>query len=385
MTAYRPQAAACGMRRRWLALSLLTAMKPGHWQMVLDQLTCPTELLDLPASALKALGLPPSARRTITEQWQAGQDNGRFHQRLSQAEICLQEGKAGMLSWQDPHYPESLRHIHGPPPVLYVRGNPQVLTQPQIGIVGSRHASRDGLDHARCFARTLAEAGCVITSGLALGADAAAHRGALELGGVTIGVLATGVDRLYPRQHAELAMSMLAGGALVSEMPPGTPPTPDLFPRRNRILSGLCQGVLVVEASPRSGSLITARLALEQGREVFAIPGSINNPQARGCHQLIREGAVLVETVDDVLQELGVWDTVAKHSEVTAASESSATGHLDEREQRVMAALSYEPRSTDDLCNHAGLTADQLLQSLLLLEMESLVESSPAGYRKRAN
>ena len=385
MTAYRPQPAACDIRRRWLALSLLTAMKPGHWQTVLDQLSCPTDLLDLPGSALKALGLPPSARRTITEQWQAGQDNGRFHQRLSQAEVCLQEGAASMLSWQDPDYPQFLRHIHGPPPVLYVRGNPQTLKQPQIGIVGSRHASRDGLDHARGFARALAQAGCVITSGLALGADAAAHRGALEVAGASIGVLATGVDRLYPRQHADLAMAMLDGGALVSEMPPGTPPTPDLFPRRNRILSGLCQGVLVVEASPRSGSLITARLALEQGREVFAIPGSINNPQARGCHQLIREGAVLVETVDDVLQELGVWDTVAKHSEVTAASESSATDHLDEREQRVMAALSYEPRSTDDLCDHAGLTADQLLQSLLLLEMESLVESSPAGYRKRAS
>lgn len=384
MTAYTTLPEAGRKPRPWLALSLLSGMKPAHWQTVLDQLTCPTELLDLPVSALKALGLPPAARRSITEQWQAGQDDGRFQQRLGQAERCLQQGMAVVLTWQDPDYPESLRHIHGPPPVLYVRGDPKTLNRLQIGIVGSRHASRDGLSHARGFARALAEAGCVVTSGLALGADAAAHRGALEAGGASIGVLATGVDRLYPRQHRDLAMAMLDGGALVSEMPPGTPPTPNLFPRRNRILSGLCQGVLVAEASPRSGSLITARLALEQGREVFAIPGSINNPQARGCHQLIREGATLVETVDDVLRELTDWTALYSQPAPAPIADTPLPNNLGDAEQRVMAALSYEPRSTDDLCDHSGLTAEQLLQSLLLLEMESLVESSPAGYRKRA-
>lgn len=371
-------------RRRWLALSLIPGLRPQHWQTVLDQMADPLDLLSLPADSLRALGLPPSARRAIAE-WQASGGNENFRKRLDAVEKSCGETPLTLLTWLDSDYPELLRHIHGPPPVLFVHGQAEALHQPQIAIVGSRHASRDGCRHAREFARALAAEGFVVTSGLALGADGAAHRGALDAGGVSVGVLATGADRIYPASHAKLGTELIGTGALVSEMPPGTPPRPEQFPRRNRLISGLSQGVLVVEASVRSGSLITARLALEQGREVFAIPGSIHNPQARGCHQLIRQGAKLVECVDDILEELGGWShQIVPKSPVSEPAPQLSLDALAPSERQLLELLSYEPSSTDDLCQRSGLPADQLMQSLLVLEMEDLVESSAAGYRKRA-
>ncbi len=372
-------------RRQWLALTLIPGMRPEHWQTVLDQLTDPRDLLSLSTNSLKALRLPPAARKAIAE-WQACGGTETFRRWLDAAEESCEQLSITLLTWLDPHYPPLLRHIHGPAPVLFVRGRPEVLHEPQIAIVGSRHASRDGCRHAESFARALAGHGRVITSGLALGADGAAHRGALAVDGRSIGVLASGVDRIYPASHVRLGEALLESGALVSEVAPGTPPRPEQFPRRNRLISGLSQGVLVVEASVRSGSLITARLALEQGREVFAIPGSIHNPHARGCHQLIRQGAKLVESVDDVLEELTGWShQITPKVAVPAASASTEIpDHLDPTEQQLLQLLSYEPSSTDELCQLSGLPADRLLQSLLLLEMEDLVESSAAGYRKRA-
>ncbi|MGM0450105.1 MAG: DNA-processing protein DprA [Pseudomonadota bacterium] len=362
-------------------MALLPGMNPEHWQVVLDQLEDPTQLLAMTPDSLQALGLPPSTRRTLTA-WRAQGPEPTTRQRLDHAQRQCEALGIRVIHWCHPDYPEVLRHIHGPPPVLYCRGDTDALNRPCLAMVGSRHASRDGLNHARRFARALAEGGFSVVSGLALGVDGAAHRGALDGGGATIGILANGVDQPYPRRHAALASDMLqAGGLLVSELPPGTPARSHLFPQRNRLISGLCRGVLVVEAGLRSGSLITARLAMEQGREVFAIPGSIHQPSVRGCHRLIREGAVLVETVEDIVSELGVWESLPSQM---APEASAAPVSLDEQSRRVLEAVTYEPVDSDSLCRATGMAAADLLQAMLLLEMEGLVESTAGGYRRRS-
>ncbi len=283
---------------------------------------------------------------------------------------------------EDAAYPNRLREINDAPPVLFVVGDPEVLSQPQLAIVGSRNATRGGLENARAFAEYLATRGLVITSGLAAGIDAAAHRGALAAGGLSVAVAGTGPDRVYPATHRDLAGELVNEGALVSEFPPGTSPRAVNFPRRNRIISGLSLGVLVVEAAPRSGSLITARLAMEQGREVFAVPGSIHNPLARGCHRLIRDGAKLVETADDILEEMaahlstrapaGVSDTLGQTPEGDDDSE-------DDDYARLREALGHDPVSLDMLVQRSGLTAEQLSSMLLLMELRGQVESLPGG------
>ena len=362
-------------------LALLPGMNPEHWQVVLDQLEDPTRILAMTPDSLQALGLPASTRRTLTA-WQAQGLEPTTRKRLDHARQQCDQLGIRVIHWQHPEYPAVLRHIHGPPPVLYCRGDTGALDRPCLAMVGSRHASRDGLNHARRFAHALSEGGFSVVSGLALGVDGAAHRGAVDGGGMTIGILANGVDQPYPRRHETLANDLLqAGGLLVSELPPGTPARSHLFPQRNRLISGLCRGVLVVEAGLRSGSLITARLAMEQGREVFAIPGSIHQPSVRGCHRLIREGAVLVETVDDIVSELGVWDSLPSQAGPDVAPEPA---HLDDESRRVLEAVTYEPVDSDSLCRATGMGAADLLQAMLLLEMEGLVESTAGGYRRRS-
>ena len=257
----RPAPAEAGLDNHHM-LALLPGMKPDHWQAILDQLDDPVQLLQLSPTSLKALSVPAAARRAIAD-WQCGRLDAQSQDRLEHVRQQCRSRGIQVVHWCHTDYPESLRHIHGPPPVLYLRGNREVLRTPCLAMVGSRHASRDGLNHATGFARALAEQGIAVVSGLALGVDGAAHRGALEAGGITVGVLANGVDTPYPRQHGPLAREILDNGALISELPPGTPARPHLFPQRNRIISGLCRGVLVVEAGVRSGSLITARLAME--------------------------------------------------------------------------------------------------------------------------
>ena len=373
---------AAGTDSRHL-LALLPGMKPDHWQTVLDQLDDPCRLFQLSPASLKALSLPAPARRLIGD-WQCGRLDTQWRDRLEAVRVSCDSRDIQLVDWCHSRYPESLRHIHGPPPVLYLRGSLDALDRPCLAMVGSRHASRDGLNHAGRFARALAEQGITVVSGLALGIDGAAHRGALDGGGPTLAVLANGVDTPYPRQHARLANDILATGALVSELPPGTSARPHLFPQRNRIISGLCRGVLVVEAGIQSGSLITARLAMEQGREVFAIPGSIHNPGVRGCHRLIRAGAVLVETVEDIVTELGDWGFPSVQSEAANATPGPDPECLDRPARQLLEALTYEPRSSDRLCEDTGLAAAELLQTLLTLEMEGFAEATPGGYRKRA-
>lgn len=301
-----------------------------------------------------------------------------------------------LLRPDDPHYPPLLREISRPPSTLFVAGNPDVLTLPQLAIVGSRNATAEGADTARSFAAHLAAAGFCITSGLAEGIDAAAHLGALHApGGRTIAVCGTGPDSVYPRRHAALAAQIVAaGGAIVSEFAPGTPVSRSNFPRRNRIISGLCVGVLVVEASVRSGALITARHAMEQGREVFAIPGSIHNPVARGCHRLIREGARLVETAADIVDELGgllaglqsgeqEQQSADRHE--TAAGGVISTSVSDMEHTDLLAAMGCNPVAVDVLASRCGLTIGELSSMLLILELQGLVRSLAGGRYQRIN
>jgi DNA processing protein len=283
------------------------------------------------------------------------------------------------LTLSDPRYPPLLKEIADPPPVLFLRGDPTRLADRQLAIVGSRNPSPGGERDAADFARRLAECGLVITSGLAAGIDAAAHRGALTAG-TTVAVTGSGLDRIYPAQHGKLAEEIAARGALVSEFPPGTPPRPENFPRRNRLISGLALGTLVVEAALRSGSLITARLAAEQGREVFAIPGSIHHPLSRGCHALLRQGAKLVETAGDILEELGplaAWDTPppAPHTS-PGRDEASEFSTL-------LKHIGFEPTAVDTMVERSGLTAEQVSSMLVMLELQGHVTSAPGGLYTR--
>ncbi len=278
------------------------------------------------------------------------------------------------LTLHDERYPPLLKEIANPPAVLFVRGNIELLKQPQIAIVGSRNPSAQGQQIATDFAATLASFGFVVTSGLALGIDAAAHRGALQAGGHTIAVAGTGPDRVYPARHKELAGEIVKQGAIVSEFPPGTAAVANHFPRRNRIISGLCIGLLVVEAARQSGSLITARQALEQNREVFAIPGSIYNPLARGCNALIREGAKLVETSDDILEELGEYN---QRYELNVPE--NLQSELDLEQQNLLNLIQFSPTTVDYLVQQSGLAVEIISSMLLVLELKGYIASAPGG------
>jgi DNA processing protein len=288
---------------------------------------------------------------------------------------------AHFIPCTDPAYPPLLNALPGAPAWLYVKGEPSVLHRPLFAIVGSRNATPQGRRDAAAFAQALAEAGLTIVSGLAEGIDAAAHEGGLAGNASGVAVVGTGLDRVYPAKNRELAHRLAAGGAIVSEFALGTPPRPGHFPRRNRLISGLALGVLVVEAAPQSGSLITARLAGEQGRDVFAIPGSIHSPLSKGCHQLIRQGAKLVESAEDILEELrGTW---APARPVTTAAPDEASGELEADAVVLMSHLDSTPASLDELAARSGLTVDRLSAILLTLELGGHVASLPGGRYQR--
>lgn len=332
------------------------------------------------------------ARREAPEEgrdWLAAPDAAR----LDEDETWLASPDHHLLTFDSEDFPVLLRDIGGAPAALFVIGDPAVLWTPQIAIVGARSASAAGLANARAFARAFALAGNTVTSGLAEGIDGAAHAATLDAGGKTIAVLGTGIDLVYPRQHAELAARIAASGALVSEYPPGVPGHPKHFPRRNRIISGLSLGTLVVEASLKSGSLTTARYAAEQGREVFALPGSIHNPLARGCHKLIREGAKLVETAQEVLDELsgvgavladGLRERLASMADDsslnTAAHAAAPAREHDPDYALLMKALSTEPAALDELAMRTGLPASALSSMLLVLELDGDIVAENGRY-----
>lgn len=283
-----------------------------------------------------------------------------------------------ILTDHDEDYPRALREIHDPPAILFVRG--QILPQDAlaVAIVGSRHATHYGITQAERLAGGLARAGLTITSGLARGIDGAAHRGALAAGGRTLAVLGSGLLNLYPPEHAELADEIVARGAVISELPAGSPPLSGAFPQRNRIITGLSLGVLVVEASTRSGALISARHAMEQGREVFAVPGRIDSRMSHGCHRLIRDGAKLVETIDDVLEELGPLVAPAQ-SAAGVEVHQPAELLLNEIEQQVLAAIRIDATSIDEIIAACGLETGQVLATISVLEMRHLVRRLSAN------
>lgn len=332
----------------WLALNRLPALRGAELQALAEGRLSPRDLL--------------AARPSRAGRWRA-----------VEADLAwLAAPGRHLITLAMAAYPARLRDIPDPPPVLFVDGDATALASAQVAMVGSRRATPFGVETAHGFSAALAERGLVVTSGLALGVDAASHRGALGARGRTLAVTANGLDTVYPRGHRRLAREVAANGALISEFPPGTPPLARHFPRRNRLISGLSLGVVVVEAARRSGSLITARLAGEQGREVFAVPGPIQSPLARGCHQLIRDGAKLVEQVEDILEELppGPWS--AAPAAPTARTDGSGEG-LDRPSRRVLEDLGHRPATVDDLVERSGLTADTVSSILLALELRGLV------------
>ncbi|SBT08179.1 Protein smf [Candidatus Accumulibacter aalborgensis] len=293
---------------------------------------------------------------------------------IERAVVWSQGADQHLLCLADPSYPQALLQIPDPPTLLYVRGRLELLNEPALAIVGSRNPTPQGVQNAERFATALAEAGLSVVSGLALGIDAAAHRGALSVAGNTVAFIGTGIDRIYPAANRQLALDIAARGAMVSEFSLGTPPAAANFPRRNRLLSGFSRGALVVEATVDSGSLITARLAAEQGREVFAVPGSIHSPQSRGCHKLIKQGAKLVETVQDILDEIG-WASVPPKA-AAASDSSSKAGDL-------LPSVGFDPCSLDDIARRSNLTADAVSVMLLHLELDGQVASLPGGRYQR--
>lgn len=363
-----------------LSLLRLEGIGPGlYWQLLERFGSAAAALQQSPQSLPRKL--PERARAQLMEFQRLGLDSELGQWALAERERCAEQC-VYLLHRDDDNYPTLLKEIHRPPPVLYVSGNPHALSLPQVAVIGARRATRAGLDNARDFAADLASAGFAITSGLALGVDAAAHSGALKVGGKTIAVLGTGVDQVYPVRNAVLNEQILAAdGAIVSEMPLGTAPEAANFPRRNRVISGLSLGTLLVEAAVRSGSLITARLALEQNREVFAIPGSIHNPMARGCHHMIKHGAHLVETSGDIVQQLGgLLSGMASQPGLFEESAREAPDLCTEQ-RRIVQALGGDLRNIEQLARDTGAETGDLMASLLQLELEGLVEQLPGGYQ----
>lgn len=328
--------------------------------------------LGVPRAARAALAAPDAARVEETERWLA-QDNH------------------WLVTPTHPHYPDALAELSPAPPWLYALGDTELLTYPAIAIVGSRNPSPGGLETAREFGAALASAGLVVVSGLARGIDAAAHEGALAADGMTIAVCGTGLDRVYPAMNKDLAERIAARGLLISEFGLGTQPARGNFPRRNRIIAGLCTATLVVEAARASGSLITARMAAAAGRDVFALPGSIHNPLARGCHQLIRDGAKLVETTDHILEDIaGVLDGFRRPADSAsdshkAESDPQDSAAEDDDHTVLMSALGHAPARVDDLVARTGWSADAVSSTLLILELQGRVVAGPGGAYTRVN
>lgn len=371
-------------QRAWLALSRVPGLGHAEAIRMASRAGGAQALAGAPGAELRRAGLKEDQVRALHRP---------DAKALERDAAWLAGDGHALLAADDEDYPALLLRIPDPPPVLWVQGDPAALWTPQLAVVGSRNPTPGGRDNAREFCRHLARSGLTVTSGLAAGVDGEAHAAALAGGGVTVAVAGTGLDRVYPARHRELAHRIGDSGALVSEFPPGTGVRREHFPSRNRIISGLSLGVLVVEAGVRSGSLITARHGVEQGREVFAIPGSIHNPLARGCHRLIRQGAKLVETAADIVEELApMARELGGHLDrlLAAPASTGGSGHdadaregLDPEEQKVLEAIGYDPTSVDTVVERTGLTPESVSSMLLIMEMRGLVTASGGGLYSR--
>lgn len=361
----------------WIRLMDTDGVGPQTARELLGRFGMPSEIFGAGFSALQKCVSEKVAHALcapVSDELQA-----RIDRTLSWA---AQPGNR-VLTLADHDYPKSLLTIPDPPTVLYAKGNLSLLTSPAIAIVGSRNATKQGLENAERFAQALSAAGLTVISGMALGIDASAHQGALRHttsargSGSTVAVTGTGLDLVYPARHRDLAHKIADAGCLLSEYPLGTPAIASNFPRRNRIISGLSLGVLVVEAAAQSGSLITARSALEQGREVFAIPGSIHSPLSKGCHLLIRQGAKLVESAQDILEELR-W-----HSDSSPVMTTAPAAPGDSLCDALLAAAGYDPVSVDQLAERSNLSAAEVQAGLLTLELDGKIELLPGGQYRR--
>lgn len=356
-------------RRAWLALSL-SYVAPGPVLALLAEFGDAASVVGQRHKTLAQFGVNERACDAL----------GKVDQEAVQAALDWADAAQNhLVSITDDNYPALLRELRDPPLLLYLKGNPDALHLPALAIVGSRNPTRGGSENAVNFAAHLGRCGFVIVSGLAQGIDTAAHRGALDGKAMTIAVLGHGIDRVYPAANRDLAHAIAQQGTLLSEYPLGTPPKRENFPARNRLISGLSLGVLVVEAAYRSGSLITARLASEQGREVFALPGSIHNPLARGCHRLIRDGAKLVESAADIIDELRPLVAHLQELESPAEPLPTATVKRDPDYEKLLSALGFEPLSADAIAAGCGLTIEQVSSMLLILELEGEIEVLQGG------
>ncbi len=358
----------------WLALNRLKGFGPKTILHLLERFENPQHVFNASNADLKQAGLSSTAINRVNNSDQQAEEDLAWLEAHPRHHI---------ITLDDSRYPSLLKELNDPPILLYVNGDPDLLSMPQLAVVGSRSATPGGLEIAREFSHILSEAGLVITSGMALGIDAAAHQGALESTGKTIAVLGTGPDRIYPAKHLKLAEQIVNTGTIVTEFVPGTTPNKGNFPRRNRVISGLALGTLVVEAAKQSGSLISARFAMEQGKEVFAIPGSIRNPQAKGTHALIREGAKLVESVEDIIEDLGpLFLTLFSEQasvEDKLAIEAAPDKKFEGEQKVVMENIGYDPVSVNELVERSGLTASKVSSILLSLELEGHVSSQAGG------
>lgn len=403
----------------WIRLTLEPGLGPAQARLLLAGIGLPQDIYALPSASLAKI-LPQDLARQLSRP-----ASPQIEETIARTLKWLDEPGHHLVTLADPGYPQALLDIHDPPLALYVNGRVELFNRPALAIVGARNATAGGLDNAAAFARYLAGRGWCIASGLALGIDAAAHKGALAAGqhaGGTIAVLGTGIDLIYPAANLELAHRIAAEGALVSEFPLGTPSIAYQFPKRNRIVAGLAKGVLVVEAAKRSGSLITARLAAEMGREVFAIPGSIHSPQSRGCHALIRQGAKLVESGQDIDEELGqlpsspssanarpettvrrktggentrgaalqgsqgaadLFSAGADPEDHAATPAAADNGGARTQHAELLAALGYDPVHIDILRARTGLDWPLLNSQLLELELGSVIMRLPDGRFQR--
>jgi DNA processing protein len=359
----------------WLELWHVSGIGPANFSLLIHHFGSPRKVFLASRTELRTTGLSEHSVKGILERNQHSIDPD-----LQWA----QHPEHHILTLNDSRYPPRLREIANPPPLLYVHGNPAYLSSPQLAMVGSRHPTPGGLENAKTFAGYLATIGLTVSSGLALGIDAASHEGALDNEGISIAVAATGLDKIYPATHRNLARRIVNQGAIVSEFPIGTPARAVHFPRRNRIISGLSLGILVVEATRRSGSLITARCAVEQGREVFAVPGSIHNPMARGCHQLIKQGAKLVESAGDILEELNSlldFNTISCLD--NPPQKPYSVPRLDPEYVNLLDCLGYDPIPMDVIIDRSGLTAEEVSSMLLILELEGYVACASGGIYTR--
>jgi DNA processing protein len=350
----------------WLRLTLIPGLGNATLRKLLAEFGSPEGVL-----AARQAELRHFVSADIAAQISNGEGNTDG---MQQSLAWVSESTNHIVSLGDPDYPQLLLQTADPPAILYVKGRLDLLNRPSLAIVGSRNASAQGTNNAADFARALSDAGVTIVSGLALGIDAAAHRGGLAGSASSLAVIGTGLDVVYPARNKALAHELAERGALVSEFPLGTPALGSNFPRRNRVISGMSLGCLVVEAALQSGSLITARLANEQGREVFALPGSIHSPLAKGCHVLIKQGAKLVDTANDILEELQL-SVVQSAAPANPACGPDAARLLDQ--------LGYDPCGHDALCARTGLGADVVSTALLELELGGLVENLPGGLYQR--